>query len=42
MMSFFKMSAPAAVKVEAGRQDKVWKRLRLQSFITFTLSYALY
>ena len=42
MMSFFKMSAPAAVKVEAGRQDKVWKRLRLQSFIAFTLSYALY
>lgn len=41
-MDFFKISAPSAAKVAPDRQDKTWKRLRMQSFIAFTLSYALY
>ncbi|MBQ7268645.1 MAG: MFS transporter [Bacteroidales bacterium] len=39
---FFSISAPSGSRVAAERQDKVWRRLRMQSFLAFTLSYALY
>ena len=42
MNGFFKISAPAPVTVAPDKQEKVWKRLRTETFIAFTLSYALY
>ncbi|MBQ9476036.1 MAG: MFS transporter [Bacteroidales bacterium] len=39
---FYKISAPSALKVQAGCQDKYYKRLRMQTFLTATFSYALY
>ena len=42
LKDFFKMSAPAEVKVAPERQRRVWKKLRMQSFLAITLSYALY
>ena len=42
MFDFFKMSAPAAVKVPADKIDKVYKRKRLSTFLSVTFAYALY
>ena len=42
MNGFFKISARAPVTVAPDKQEKVWKRLRTETFIAFTLSYALY
>ena len=39
---FFKMSGPAAYKVSSDKQDKYYKSLRFQAFLTGTLGYALY
>ena len=42
MFDFYKMSAPAAVKVPADKVDKVYKRKRFQTFLAATFAYALY
>ena len=39
---FFSVSAPSAHIVPPERQNKVWKSLRMQSFLAITFSYALY
>ena len=39
---YFKMSGPSAAKVAPERQDKVYKRLRMETFLAGTLGYALY
>ncbi|MBR5384403.1 MAG: MFS transporter [Bacteroidales bacterium] len=42
LLDFYKTSAPSVEKVPADRQDKVYKRLRFQTFISGTLAYALF
>lgn len=42
LFSFFKMSGPSAKTVPAEKQDKLYKKLRLQTFIAGTLGYSLY
>lgn len=41
-IDFFKMSGPSATKVPAEKQDKVYKKLRFQTFVAGTLGYSLY
>ena len=41
-LDFYKISAPSANKVPAENVDKVYKRLRFQSFLAGTFGYALY
>ena len=42
ILSFYKTSAPSSVKVEAGRVDGLYKKLRIQTFIAGTIGYSLY
>ena len=42
MLAFFKTSAPSSELVPAEKVDKTYKRLRMQTFITATMGYALY
>ena len=42
MGNFFTISAPSAQRIPAERQDKVYRRLRMQTFLSGTLGYALY
>ena len=42
MFDFYKMSAPSANKVAPENTDTEWKRARFQTFVAFTLGYALY
>lgn len=42
LLNFFRMSTPSAVKVDPEKQDKVYKRLRFQTFLAGTFGYALY
>lgn len=39
---FYRTSGPSATMVPADKQDKYYKRLRFQAFLTGTLGYALY
>lgn len=39
---FYKMSAPAAVRLPAEKADRVWKRKRFETFLAGTFGYALY
>ncbi len=41
-LDFYRISAPAEKKVPAEKQDKLYKRLRMQSFIAATIGYSLY
>lgn len=42
ILSFYKTSAPSSVKVDAGRVDGLYKKLRIQTFIAGTIGYSLY
>ena len=42
VLDFFRMSLPSASMVPAEDQDKVYKRLRFQTFLAGTFGYALY
>ena len=42
LISFYKTSAPSAVKVPADKVDGRYKKLRIQTFIAGTLGYSLY
>lgn len=42
LLDFYKISGPSAVKVPAEKQEKYYKSLRFQAFMTGTLGYALY
>ena len=41
-LDYFKISGPSSVKVSASEQDKCYKRMRMQTFLTVTFGYALY
>jgi OPA family sugar phosphate sensor protein UhpC-like MFS transporter len=41
-LDFFKVSGPSAQTVPPEKQDKVYKKLRLQTFLAGTFGYALY
>lgn len=41
-LNFFKTSGPADYKVPAEKQDKLYKKLRFQTFLAGTLGYSLY
>jgi OPA family sugar phosphate sensor protein UhpC-like MFS transporter len=42
IFNFFKISEPSANTVPAEKQDKLYKKLRLQAFTAATLGYSLY
>ena len=42
LLKFYSISSASQSKVAPGKVDKTYKRLRLQTFIAATLSYALY
>lgn len=42
LLDFYKISGPSAVKVSSEKQNKHYKNLRFQAFMTGTLGYALY
>lgn len=42
ILNFFRMSAPSAISVAPDRQDRLYKRLRMETFLSGTLGYALY
>ena len=42
ILSFYKTSAPSSVKVDVGRVDGLYKKLRIQTFIAGTIGYSLY
>ena len=42
LFDFFKISGPASAKVPAEEQDRCYKKLRMQTFLTVTFGYALY
>ena len=42
LCDFFKISGPASAKVPAAEQDRCYKKLRMQTFLTVTFGYALY
>ncbi len=42
LFDFFKISGPASAKVPAAEQDRCYKKLRMQTFLTVTFGYALY
>jgi OPA family sugar phosphate sensor protein UhpC-like MFS transporter len=41
-LNFYKTSAPSETKVAAAESDKLYKKLRFQSFVAGTLGYSLY
>ena len=41
-LNFYKTSAPSETKVAAAESDKIYKKLRFQSFVAGTLGYSLY
>ena len=41
-LKYFRISEPSATTVDKERQDKVYKRLRTETFLSGTLGYALY
>jgi OPA family sugar phosphate sensor protein UhpC-like MFS transporter len=42
ILDFYKISGPSDYKVPAEKQDKLYKKLRFQAFVTATLGYSLY
>ncbi|MGM9742239.1 MAG: MFS transporter [Candidatus Cryptobacteroides sp.] len=42
ILDFFKISGAASAKVPAAAQDRCYKKLRMQTFLTVTFGYALY
>ena len=42
IFSFFKTSEPSEFKVPLEKQDKLYKKLRFQTFVAGTLGYSLY
>lgn len=41
-LKYFSISEPSATAIDKERQDKVYKRLRMETFLSGTLGYALY
>ena len=41
-LNFYKTSTPSETKVPAQESDKLYKKLRFQSFVAGTLGYSLY
>lgn len=41
-LKYFSISEPSATAIDKVRQDKVYKRLRMETFLSGTLGYALY
>jgi OPA family sugar phosphate sensor protein UhpC-like MFS transporter len=41
-LNFYKTSRPSEVKVPAHESEKLYKKLRFQSFVAGTLGYSLY
>lgn len=42
LLKFFAISSPSEVKVSAEKEDKVYRSLRMQTFLAGTFGYALY
>ncbi len=42
VLDFFKISAPSGVKVPPEKQQKTYRRLRMETFLSGTFGYALY
>ena len=42
LFDFFKISGPSSAKLPSAEQDRCYKKMRMQTFLTVTFGYALY